>query len=238
MESYSTAVSTLVWNGNHDGSGLTSNTHDIARYTVAEYMGRVHSEVYEPDGRWHSGDKPAKPDGIQTLTVNGKTDIWPSWFNQSKNSGVAKEKLTFNRYNHLLAAACTPEEYKIEIEVTKTTDPMTGNAVYSVPEPYDRDTSDTCDYDPPQVSLSTSGNTIIASVRRGSYDISGYTLYVNGVEQSGISLGGDGTISGYTLKDSDTAIKFVVTDSAGYSTTAEMTRSAKTTNVDDGSVNH
>ncbi|MBP5647713.1 penicillin-binding protein [Candidatus Saccharibacteria bacterium] len=232
MESYSTAVSTLVWNGNHDGSGLTSNTHDIARYTIAEYMGRVHGEVYEPDGRWHPGDQPARPSGIQTLTVNGKTDIWPSWFNASKNSGVSKETLTFNRYNHLLAADCTPEDQKIQVEVTKVIDPMTGNSVYNVPEPYNRDTKDTCDYKPPQLSLSTSGNNIIATIRRGSYDIAGYTLYVNGVEQSGISLSGNGVIRGYTLKPSDKSVKFVITDTAGYSATSEITVSVKPT-VDD-----
>ena len=227
MESYSTAVSTLVWNGNHDGSGLTSNTHDIARYTIAAYMSRIHPEVYEPDGRWHPGDQPAKPAGIQTLTVNGKTDIWPSWFNAKKNSGVSTEKLVFNRYNHLLASDCTPEDYKIEVEVTKTIDPMTGNAVYSVPEPYNRDTSDTCDYTPPQLNLSISGDKIIATVRRGSYDIAGYTLYVNGAEKSGISLGGNGTINGYTLNGTEKNIRFVVTDSAGYSASNEMTLTPK-----------
>ena len=224
MESYSTVVSTLVWNGNHDGSGLTSNTHDIARYTVAEYMSRVHNEVYGPDGKWHSGDQPIKPAGIQTLTVNGKTDIWPSWFNASKNSGVAKETLVFNKYNHLLAADCTPEDYKIEVEVTKITDPMTGSDVYNVPEPYNRDTSDTCDYSPPQVSLSLNGTSLVAAVRRGSSDIAGYTLYVNGVEQGGVSLGGDGTITGYSVDTSkETKLSFTVTDGAGYSATAEMT---------------
>ena len=224
MESYSTAVSTLVWNGNHDGSGLTSNTHDIARYTVAEYMGRVHSEVYEPDGRWHSGDQPVRPAGIQTLTVNGKTDIWPSWFNASKNSGVAKETMTFNKYNHLLATDCTPEEYKIQIEVTKITDPMTGGEVYNVPEPYNREANDTCDFAPPSVSLSTSGSSIIAVIRRGTADIAGHTLYVNGVERSGTSLGANGgVIGGYTLDGTETSIKLVVSDVAGSTATAEMT---------------
>ena len=235
MESYSTAVSTLVWNGNHDGSGLSSNTHDVCRYAIAEYMSRIHKEVYEPDGRWHPGDQPARPAGIQTLTVNGKTDIWPSWFNASKNSGVTKETLTFNRYNHLLASDCTPEEYKIAVEVTKVTDPMTGNEVYNVPEPYKRDQKDTCDYTPPQVSLSVSGSSLYASIRRGSSDIAGYTLYVNGVEQSGISLGGDGLISGFTLKTEDTSvIKFVITDAAGYSATAEITVKAATPPKTDG----
>ncbi len=224
MESYSTAVSTLVWNGNHDGSGLSSNTHDPARMTIAEYMERVHKEVYEPDGRWQSGDKPTKPSGIQTLTVNGITDIWPSWYNSSKSSGVKKETLVFNRYNHLLASACTPDEYKIEVEVTKTTDPMTGNAVYNVPSPYNRDVNDTCDYTPPQVSLSTSGSSIIVSARRGTNDIASYTLYINGVEIGGVSLSGDGTVTNYTLKETDTSIKIVVTDASGYSATSEMTR--------------
>ena len=221
IESYSSALSTFVWNGNHDGAGLSSNANDVARNTVGTYMERVHKEVYGPEGKWHSGDQPAKPAGIQTLTVNGKTDIWPSWFNVSKNSGVSKETLTFNRYNHLLAAECTPEEYKIAVEVTKVTDPMTGKDVYNIPEPYKQDVSDTCDYSPPQVSLSISGNKLYASVRKGSSDVAGYTLYVNGVEQSGISLGGDGAVNGFTLK-SDQTLKFVVTDAAGYSATAEI----------------
>ena len=236
IESYSTALSTFVWNGNHDGAGLSSNANDVVRNTVGTYMERVHKEVYEPDGRWHYGDQPAKPAGIQTLTVNGKTDIWPSWFNSAKNSGVAKEKLIFNKYNHLLASSCTPEDYKIEIEVTKTTDPMTGNDVYSVPEPYDRNTSDPCDYTPPQIALSTSGDRIIATVKRGTNDIAGYTLYVNGVEQSGISLGADGVISGYKLNGTETSIKFTVSDSAGYSASGDMTLTPKT-KVDDNSAN-
>ncbi|MBQ2695163.1 penicillin-binding protein [Candidatus Saccharibacteria bacterium] len=229
IESYSTALSTFVWNGNHDGSGVSSNTHDVARMVAGSYMERVHKEVYEPDGKWHYGDQPVKPAGIQTLTVNGKTDIWPSWFNASKNSGVSKETLTFNKYNHLLAAACTPEDYKIEVEVTKTIDPMTGNAVYSVPEPYDREKNDTCDYAPPSVSLSTRGNNLIAIVKRGSSDISGYTLYINGVEQSGISLGSNGVISGVDVSSLSvkTTFKFVVSDASGYTASGELTIDAK-----------
>ena len=222
IESYSTAVSTFVWNGNHDGAGLSSNANDVPRNTVGTYMERVHKEVYEPDGRWHSGDQPARPAGIQTLTVNGRTDIWPSWFNSSKNSGVAKETLTFNRYNHLLASSCTPEEYKIEVEVTKVTDPMTGNDVYNVPEPYKRDEADKCDYEPPRLSLSINGDRIVATIRKGSYDVKSYTLYVNGSEKSGISLGGDGTIRGYTLKGNETSVRLTISDSAGYTASSEL----------------
>ena len=230
IESYSTAVSTFVWNGNHDGAGFRNSgtgSGDPVRYVVHNYMERVHKEVYEPDGRWHSGDEPIKPAGIQTLTVNGQTDIWPSWFNASKNSGVAKETLTFNRYNHLLATSCTPEAYKVEVEVTKVTDPMTGKEVYNVPEPYNRDASDTCEYVPPQVAISTSGSNIIASITRGTNDITGHTLYVNGVEKSGTSLGSNGVVYGYTLDGTESSIKIVISDSAGYTVSDEATLTPK-----------
>lgn len=227
MESYSPVLSTFVWNGNHDGSGLSSNTHMVAAATTGYYMEHVHKEVYEPDGKWSSGDQIAKPSGIQTLTVNGQTDIWPSWFNASKNSGVTKETMTFNKYNHALATECTPAEYRIDIEVTKVTDPMSNKDVYNVPEPYDRDTEDNCSYTPPSVALSTSGDKIVATVRKGSYSIDGYTLYVNGAEKSGISLGGNGEISGYTLDGTETSVRFVVSDSAGFEAQDEMTLTPK-----------
>ena len=235
IESYSTALSTFVWNGNHDGSGLSSNSNLVPRTVVGTYMERVHKEVYEPEGKWHSGDQPTRPAGIQTLTVNGKTDIWPSWFNVNKNSGITKETLTFNKYNGLLATDCTPEAFKIQIEVTKVTDPMTGEDTYDIPEGYNREVADTCSYTPPTVALSTSGGTngvgakIIATIKKGTNDISGYTLYVDGVEKSGIGLGANGLISGYTTSGTESNIKFTITDSAGYSTSAELTLTPKET---------
>ena len=225
IESYSTAVSTFVWNGNHDGSGFTNSgtgSGDPVRYVVHEYMERVHKEVYQPDGKWNPGDQPIKPAGIKTLTVNGQTDIWPSWFNADKNSGITKETLTFNKYNHLLASSCTPEAYKIEIEVTKITDPMTGKENYNVPEPYNKDASDTCDYEAPQVSLSRSGSKLIAIVRQGSNDIVSRTLYVDGESVGEVTIGASGAISGYTINGTESLIKLVITDSAGYSASAEL----------------
>lgn len=226
MESYSTAISTLVWNGNHDGSGLSSNSNNVVRYTIGHYMERVHKEVYAEEGKWKSGDQPVKPAGIKTLTVNGQTDIWPSWFNAEKNSGVSKETLVFNRYNHLLASECTPEDYKISIEVTKIIDPVTGEAEYSVPEPYNKEESDTCTYVAPEVSLSTSGDKIIATIRRGSEAITGYTLTVDGTDYNNISIAADGVIMGYTLTGKETSLKFTITDAAGYTAVANMTLTA------------
>ena len=217
IESFSTAVSTFVWNGNHDGSGLWSNSNDIVRFTVGNYMERVHKEVYEPDGRWHSGDQMQQPAGIQRLTVNGRTDIWPSWYN-SKNTGVSSEKLTFNKYNHKLAASCTPDDQKIEIEVTKTVDPLTKQNIYNVPEPYDRSQSDDCSYKTPSVSFNSDG-TIVMSKGTSAYN---YEVYLNGNRRTDITFSDSGEIQGYTPKNGD-VIKVVVTDTEGASSFAEHT---------------
>ena len=223
MESYSTAVSTLVWNGNHDGSGLTSNSNNVVRYTIGNYMERVHKEVYQPDGRWNPGDQPVQPAGMQRLTINGQTDIWPSWYNASKNSGISKETLTFNKYNHLLASSCTPDEYKIEIEVTKTIDPMSGETVFTVPEPYNRDVEDKCDYKPPTIkAVSHTETQVVVTYQKGSSSVTGWALYVDGVEQAGakvVASGSNQVKISYPVTSSDNNIKVVATDANGYQAT-------------------
>ena len=225
LESYSTALSTFAWNGNHDGAGLRSDSKDLIATMIGIFMERTHKEIYEPEGKWHSGDEPVRPAGIKTLTVNGQTDIWPSWFDPAKNSGIAKETLTFNKYNHLLATECTAESYKIGVEVTKITDPMTKKEHYTVPEPYNNEANDTCDYTPPTVALKRSGNNIVAVIKKGTYNIAGYTFYVNEVEQSGISLGSDGTINGYTLKGTEKSVRLTISDTAGYYASETLTLS-------------
>ncbi len=234
MESFSTAISTFVWNGNHDGSGVSSNTHDVARFVAGSYMERVHKEVYEPEGKWHYGDRPVQPAGMQRLTINGKTDIWPSWFDEKKNSGLFKEEIVFNRYNHLLATTCTPEAYKISIEVTKVTDPMTKEDSYNVPEPYNREVNDDCKYVPPSVSVSVNGSgTIIATIREGSEDIYGYSLFIDGEEQSGISISASGIVSGYKIEGWESSVKIMVSDKAGYTAVSEVTLTPTKPKVDD-----
>ena len=236
IESFSTAVSTFVWNGNHDGSGFDAPMGEPVRYAVGEYMERVHKEVYEPEGKWSYGDEPVQPAGIQTLTVNGKTDIWPSWFNKDKNSGIVKETLTFNKYNHLLASSCTPEAYKIEIEVTKVTDPISGEDSYTVPEPYDRETSDTCNYVAPQVSISKSGSTLNVIVKKGSSPIAGASLYVDGVEiANGITVSESGSAKvNYQVKGTESLIRVLITDAAGYTASSELKLTPTSTDTDSG----
>lgn len=143
MVSYSTAVTTVVWNGNHDGSGLTSSTNQIVRRVANDYMEAVHKNLYQEEGKWAPGDQPARPSGIQELTVAGKTDIWPSWYNADK-SGIKKEKVAFNSENHLKATDCTPSYLLTEVEVSIITDPISGTETTYVESPYNYKESDTC----------------------------------------------------------------------------------------------
>ena len=223
IESYSPVVSTFVWNGNHDGAGFAVGSGDPVRYAVHNYMERVHNEIYIPEGKYAANAGIAQPAGIKRLTVNGQNDIWPSWYDPSKNSGVTKETLAFNRYNYLLAAQCTPEAFKIGVEVNKVIDPITKEESYNVPEPYNKDVSDPCNYTPPSVSLSVSGSTIIATIRKGSGNITGYTLYVDDTPYNAISVGADGVISGYTLTGSEKYLKMMISDEAGYTAVADLT---------------
>ncbi len=143
MASYSTAVATVVWNGNHDGSGLTSSTNQIVRRVVNNYMENVHKNLYQEEGKWKPGDQPVRPAGIQELTIGGRTDIYPSWYSEDK-SGSKKVKVEFNSVNKKLAATCTPKSRIIEVEVVKVTDPITGKETIVAPDPYDAENEDDC----------------------------------------------------------------------------------------------
>ena len=175
IESYSTAVSTFVWNGNHDGAGFAwsgTGSGDPVRYVVHEYMERVHKEVLEPAGKWHYGDQPVRPAGIQVI----KGEIWPSWYN-SKTSGVTEETMNFNKFNKKLAASCTNPDYIVAIAVKKITDPVTKQDSYEIEGGYNKDAQDDCSYTAPTVSASRSGSNKINVTVAGSNIIGGaYTV--------------------------------------------------------------
>ncbi|MBQ8996781.1 penicillin-binding protein [Candidatus Saccharibacteria bacterium] len=215
MVSYSTAIATIVWNGNHDGRGLTSSSNTVVRRVINNYMESVHKDVYAGNGKWSSGSEPSKPAGIQTLTVNGKTDIWPSWYNE-KTSGVSKETLQFNRYNHLLASTCTPADQVESVEVTKSIDPMTNSEVWNIPDGYDRETADDCTYTPPSVSIANINGHIQVTVTGSSILGGAYTLTTG----TGETI--NGTISrasfnAYTVKGNEQTITVTVRDTLGVS---------------------
>ena len=219
--SYSPVIATGVWNGNHDGSGLRNSTNNLVRRVMHNYMEAVHKELYGPEGKWTANQKLVQPAGIQKLTVNGKTDLWPSWYN-SKTSGVETVNLTFNKYNKKLAAECTQAAFKIELEATKMVDPITKNEIWNVPEGYDRESTDDCSYAPPSVTLTQDGTTLKAKITPGSAALGSYTLVVDGTTmESGAITTTDLTFS-YKPTGKEKEVKVTVSDAAGYTTSDEL----------------
>lgn len=227
---YSPAIATTVWAGNHDGSPWTDPTGQnltsyIPRTAMQVYMERVHYEVYGPEGNWWSGMEPARPSGIQTLTVAGKTDIWPSWYN-SKTSGISKVTIVMDKISKRVATDCTPEFTKVEIEVSKIIDPITKkeNLYADGWSPMYPDNVHNCSDTDPIVSITnvnhTPGNkkiTIRYNVSSGGQSLTKYEVY-----DDGGTLLGSGNYDGkdITVNYSDTApsgITLVIIDYGGRS---------------------
>ncbi|MBR6097563.1 hypothetical protein IKP94_02305, partial [Candidatus Saccharibacteria bacterium] len=158
---------------------------------------------------------------------NGKTDIWPSWFNKSK-SGTKTENMTFDSVSRKLATECTPQETRIEVGVTKIIDPMTGNEnIYSSDyntEEYDDihlcgDTKPTASINSVSETTDEEGNkhyTISAYAHFGRYNLSTYELYVNGtLVKSGQLNASEQTIT-HSGDGEPKSVTFKVKDVAGY----------------------
>lgn len=228
---YSPVLATAIWNGNHDGRALSNGSHTVAFKISAAYIDAVHEQVYAEDGRWHSGMKIEKPSGIKTMSVNGKTDIWPSWFGNNK-SDIETEKKVFDSVSKKLATDCTPEETRIEVNVSKIIDPVLNKVEYYA-DGYDASAEDDvhqCSDKKPTASLSTSEDdstgttmyTITGTANFGTYSLKSYTLTVNGTVVKSGSLEGTSDAIEYQTDVKPTSIVFTVEDTAGYKTSATM----------------
>ncbi len=219
MVDYSPVIATAVWNGNHDGSGLSNSSNNLVRRVIADYVEPVHTQLYASEGKWTANQAIQQPAGMQRLTVNGQTDIWPSWYN-SKTSGVTTETLTFNKYTHKLASSCTPADQKVSVEVTKTVDPITRREIYNVPEPYNRDETDDCAYKGPTVSIYNTvkdgKKTLSAVVTKGSADLKSFALVVDGNTEESGAVSGTSLKFKYEPTGKEKVVKIVITDSNGY----------------------
>lgn len=218
---YSPVLATAIWNGNHDGRVLANDSHTVAWKISEAYIDAVHEQVYGADGKWHSGDQIPMPAGMNRATINGKNDVWPSWYSQ-KNSGISSEKMVFDSISRKKATDCTPAETRVEITVSKIYDAMTKKDVYYASD-YDTENEDdvhTCGDARPTASVHVeqSGEdwTVTAS-GSGPRGISTYELRVNGaLVKSGTY---DGTVT-YITTEKPTSVSFRVVDSLGYVGTA------------------
>jgi len=220
--SYSPVVATAIWNGNHDGRALSNGGHDVAFKISASYIDRVHAEVYGADGKWKSGDKIQEPSGMQHMSVNGKNDIWPSWYNKSKSSGITNETMTFDSISKKKATDCTPAETRIEVTVSKIIDPMTKKEHFYAGG-YDTENEDDvhqCGDAKPSISIGNPQNgKVDITFKNGRYKLQNYTVTIDGKNMSG-ELSGATETKVFDCGEGAKNISVKVTDAAGYTASA------------------
>ncbi len=228
---YSPVLATAIWNGNHDGRVLRNDSHTVAWKISAAYIDQVHINVYGVDGKWHVGDQIPMPAGMKRATINGKNDVWPSWYNQ-KNSGVSNEDVIFDSISRKVATECTPPETRVNVTVSKIWDPMTQKDEL-VSTDYDTMNTDDihqCTDKRPSASITVKhvpgsgeedeGTWIITATGKfGTFKLSSYELRVNGtLVKSGGMAEESGTVT-YETSTEPKNISFKVVDVGGYTTT-------------------
>lgn len=225
MNSVSPKVSLSVWVGNHDTRAMSDALSSRVGPTVNKIMEPAHKNIFAVEGTWKPNDWFAQPAGIQRLTVSGRSDIFPSWYNRTQAS--PSEKMTFDKVSKKKATECTPEAAKEILDVQKFTDPITKKPNYIAPAGYDANASDDihkCDDIAPIVTNVDYGSKkITAKVSKGTHALQTIQFIVNGevVGSMGASESGDYVFS-YDGKNK-LEITVNATDTALYTGTASRT---------------
>ena len=223
INSFSPKAALSVWVGNNDPSVPIGNAlSSILGPTINTIQHDVHYNVFQPDGTWKPGDWFTKPAGVQTLSVNGRSDLFPSWFKQS--SASTGEKITFDRVSKKKATNCTPAAAKLEVTVQKTTDPVTNKTTYVSVDGYDATADDDahkCDDVRPFVTtVSTPGNKIRANVTKGTFNLQTVEFLVDGQSVGSVNATASGTYEiEYSGSTTGKSISVIVTDAGYYSAT-------------------
>lgn len=233
MMSYTPRMAVGVWTGRNDNGHLSSLGSTANANVTSDVQKFAHTEIFAKDGSWKTNDWFAKPSGLQTLTVNGKTDLFPSWYTKPTNSDG--EKMTFDKVSKKKAADCTPQGAKIELNVPSFTDPITNKKIYSAPDGYNADATDdvhSCSDVHPFATVSVSGGsgksvTINVNVDKGTFPLTSASVQVDGTEIATVPVSDSGALSPipYTFSSSGShTISVVVTDQGYYTGTASTTK--------------
>lgn len=201
MNSYTPKAALSIWVGNHDTTPMSNALSSIVGPTVNKIMGPIHTDIFQKDGSWKPEDWFKRPAGIQTLTVSGRTDIFPSWYNKAQvQTGT---KMVFDRVSKKKATNCTPDAAKVEVIVQKVQDPVTRKTTIMASDGYDASGDDTihqCNDVKPFISNITAtrtGNTCRVTVRvnQGTHQLESATVSVGGTAIASQAMGGTGDIT-------------------------------------------
>lgn len=231
--SYSPKVAFGVWVGNHDSKATAPNAYStVLGSTNAGVMHDVHVNIFAKDGTWKANDWFSVPAGLQRLTVNGKTDWFPSWYNKSK--ATTGEKITFDIVSKKKATDCTPAAAKIEVTIQTMIDPVTKQKTYITTDGYDPNATDDlhqCSYGSPSASIQ--GN--IKSNGDGSYTITVMVTQGSGgsrpLQTINIAVGGAATASKNVSNSGTYDITFTPTAKGHQTVNVTVTDTALYTSV-------
>ncbi|HEX6258722.1 MAG TPA: transglycosylase domain-containing protein [Candidatus Saccharimonadales bacterium] len=226
MMSYSPRAALGIWVGNNDTSPMSNALSSIIGPTVNEIMGPIHTQIFQKDGTWKPGDWFKRPAGIQTLSVGGRADIFPSWY--QKNQAIKGQKMTFDKVSKRLATNCTPQAARIELTVQKVMDPVTKRETVIAPSGYDASKKDDlhkCNDVKPFVSsievepvdIATGLYKITTDVNKGTHKLKTVEIKVNGTVIATINARGSTYSKEYKFDKSGTQqITVTVRDIAEY----------------------
>ena len=229
--SYSPKAALALWAGNHTPKPARGYS-SILGPTNAKIMTNIHNDVFQKDGTWKPNDWFTAPAGLQKLSVGGRSDWFPSWYNKSKAS--TGEKMIFDQVSKKKATECTPDAAKIEVSVETMTDPVTKQKAYTVTNGYAPNATDDvhqCSDTKPfinSVDVKKVGSgiyTITVSVTQGTHALQTINVTVNGASAGSIAVNSSGTYSlSYTpTSNGPQTVTATASDTAMYQSTAVST---------------
>lgn len=180
MMMFSTQYAVGTWVGYHNRQKVMSGFMETMTLPIVNgWMTTMHENL-KPEAR-------AKPSGIQTLPAfivrthvgvgsrepSPATDLFPSWYKQpSKATGV---NVKIDQVSNKLATECTPpravKEGNSSESNTFSVDKFVAGAAVAAGGT-DKDDIHKCEDAKPTISLSKTGNTLVATVQRGTHPLS------------------------------------------------------------------
>ena len=226
MNTFSPKATLSFWVGNHDSRYMSNALSSLVGPSVSNIMRDAHIDIFANEGTWKAGDWFQQPAGLQRITVGGRNDLFPSWFNR-QTAVVGNEKMVFDRVSKKRATDCTPDSARIEIGVNASNDPLTNKKTYSAPDGYlpnEQDDLHRCEDQKPfinTVSVNKSKNEIKVNVTQGTHALQTMSIKVGDNDLGSVSVGssGDYTVSFPGSIKGPQTITISLTDSALYSAT-------------------
>lgn len=186
---YTPSLSMAVWLGNPDTTPLKQGNSLIPALFFDTTMAQV-TKLYVDQGKAKYSDWYDAPTGIQRV---GK-EVYPSYWN--KNSGITNAKMVFDKVSKKKATDCTPAAAKIEIGVTKTTDPITKKETISAPDGYDANADDDqhiCGDAQPSVTMVQTSGGVKVTYTHGRFQLQTVQVTQNGTVLASKSVSSDDT---------------------------------------------